>query len=328
MNQQRKEIKDFWSGKKFWILYFLSIIFYPVFIIASILIIALLIYKSVYFNSDKFKTIKNNISQYVDDCNGLNDHIEALKNTYANFNQTDYGEAEYSNISKYQYKKAMLSSTRKNKYVYDCSRSVCTNASKQPFKFICKYFNINTDERTLEEFEEVLNNFSAADEGKEKLLQKRDAIINMVSNDVPSIIRKLLPKTLDDKLGFSPIHINDVYYPVFTFRYVSSGGNSGNQFDVQMNPSMLERFIHYLSDKIKYSNSVAGQRLLMTPKLRQQIIQRDNCTCKICGNSTYKEPNLLLEVDHIIPVSKGGKTTEENLQTLCWKCNRHKGARI
>lgn len=47
-----------------------------------------------------------------------------------------------------------------------------------------------------------------------------------------------------------------------------------------------------------------------------------------CGNSTHVEPNLLLEIDHIIPVSKGGLTSEENLQTLCWKCNRAKSDKI
>ncbi|HJB68761.1 MAG TPA: HNH endonuclease [Candidatus Fournierella excrementigallinarum] len=36
----------------------------------------------------------------------------------------------------------------------------------------------------------------------------------------------------------------------------------------------------------------------------------------------------MLEIDHIIPVSKGGRTEEDNLQTLCWKCNRSKGDKI
>ena len=41
-----------------------------------------------------------------------------------------------------------------------------------------------------------------------------------------------------------------------------------------------------------------------------------------------QEPNLLLEVDHIVPVSKGGLSEPENLQTLCWRCNRTKGAKM
>lgn len=69
------------------------------------------------------------------------------------------------------------------------------------------------------------------------------------------------------------------------------------------------------------------QRNLMTTELRTQILERDNYTCQKCGNSIYKEPNLLLEIDHIIPVAKGGKTCPSNLQTLCWKCNRTKGTK-
>ena len=59
-------------------------------------------------------------------------------------------------------------------------------------------------------------------------------------------------------------------------------------------------------------------------------ITDQDCTIMacICGNSTHEEPNLLLEIDHIIPVSKGGCTVEDNLQTLCWKCNRSKSDKI
>lgn len=70
------------------------------------------------------------------------------------------------------------------------------------------------------------------------------------------------------------------------------------------------------------------QRRLATPALKEAIKMRDNYTCCECGNSIYKEPNLLLEVDHIIPISKGGKTEPDNLQTLCWKCNRAKSNKI
>ena len=36
----------------------------------------------------------------------------------------------------------------------------------------------------------------------------------------------------------------------------------------------------------------------------------------------------LLKIDHIIPVAKGGQTVEDNLQTLCWKCNRAKSDKM
>ena len=56
-------------------------------------------------------------------------------------------------------------------------------------------------------------------------------------------------------------------------------------------------------------------------KLRYQVLKRDNFKCCACGASPAKDPSAELHIDHIIPWSKGGKTTLENLQTLCSKCN-------
>ena len=81
-----------------------------------------------------------------------------------------------------------------------------------------------------------------------------------------------------------------------------------------------------LSDEMV--SQIREQMALMTQKLREYIKKRDNYTCCICGNSVEKEPNLLLEIDHIIPISKGGLTEESNLQTLCWKCNRAKSDKL
>ena len=55
--------------------------------------------------------------------------------------------------------------------------------------------------------------------------------------------------------------------------------------------------------------------------LRFKVIQRDNHKCCICGRSPATTPGLELQVDHIIPWSKGGETTMDNLQTLCRECN-------
>lgn len=60
-------------------------------------------------------------------------------------------------------------------------------------------------------------------------------------------------------------------------------------------------------------------------RLRFKVMQRDNFTCKQCGASPAKDPSVELHIDHIIPWSKGGDTTFENLQTLCLPCNLGKG---
>ena len=135
-------------------------------------------------------------------------------------------------------------------------------------------------------------------------------------------------KRFKKKLGFYDVALNDSYFPSFTFQYVSPGGNASLKCEIKMDIDNLNRFILYLSETIKFRNSVAGQRALMTSSFRKKILERDGYKCQKCGTSIDQEPHLLLEVDHIIPLSKGGTTEERNLQTLCWKCNRSKGTKI
>ena len=68
------------------------------------------------------------------------------------------------------------------------------------------------------------------------------------------------------------------------------------------------------------------QRKLMTHKLRQRIMERDNYTCQMCGK--YMPDEVGLHIDHIVPISKGGKTVESNLRVLCSKCNGHKSDKV
>ena len=119
-----------------------------------------------------------------------------------------------------------------------------------------------------------------------------------------------------------------VPYPVYDFEYVSAGGNSSQRTTVTLNTPTIDALVETLSEKIRWRKSAAGQRALMTANLRDYIKARDEHTCKQCSVSVAAEPHLLLEVDHIIPVSKGGLSTPENLQTLCWRCNRTKSNKI
>jgi hypothetical protein len=58
--------------------------------------------------------------------------------------------------------------------------------------------------------------------------------------------------------------------------------------------------------------------------LRYQILRRDRFRCRACGRSHATNPEVQLQVDHIIPWSQGGSSRVENLQTLCNRCNRGK----
>ena len=56
---------------------------------------------------------------------------------------------------------------------------------------------------------------------------------------------------------------------------------------------------------------------------RRDIIERDNSTCYICGRSC--QPNEI-HLDHIVPLSRGGSHTADNLGVTCAPCNTTKGA--
>lgn len=59
-----------------------------------------------------------------------------------------------------------------------------------------------------------------------------------------------------------------------------------------------------------------------TLSLRFNVFKRDSYRCQICGVSA--KDGARLEVDHVYPVSRGGTDDPENLQTLCFECNRGK----
>lgn len=63
-------------------------------------------------------------------------------------------------------------------------------------------------------------------------------------------------------------------------------------------------------------------------KLRAQIFERDQSTCQNCGANEETKPGVKLVLDHIVPYSKGGETTYENLQVLCRRCNINKNNKI
>ncbi len=65
--------------------------------------------------------------------------------------------------------------------------------------------------------------------------------------------------------------------------------------------------------------------MAISQSLRFEILERDNFACQWCG--AYA-PDVVLEIDHILPRSKGGTDDPFNLRTSCRDCNRGKGARV
>lgn len=67
------------------------------------------------------------------------------------------------------------------------------------------------------------------------------------------------------------------------------------------------------------------ERVKLTSGLRRIVFKRDNFKCVLCGRNAIDD-GVRLEVDHIIPLAKWGRTELNNLRLLCMECNRGKGA--
>lgn len=74
----------------------------------------------------------------------------------------------------------------------------------------------------------------------------------------------------------------------------------------------------------KTENAKYGRCPISNSK-RYDVLKRDKFQCVLCGASG-SEANL--EVDHIVPVSRGGTNDMKNLRCLCFKCNRGKQDKI
>ena len=108
-------------------------------------------------------------------------------------------------------------------------------------------------------------------------------------------------------------------------------------------PNPLQKFVRgWLRDRINDANnrSSVPSKAKNTPSkksltqkrsrsislsVRLDVLTRDGYKCVYCGRSSQQ---IDLEIDHIIPYSKGGSNQIDNLQSLCFDCNRGKGARI
>lgn len=68
-----------------------------------------------------------------------------------------------------------------------------------------------------------------------------------------------------------------------------------------------------------------GKRKTTGKRLRFAIFARDSFTCRYCGRQSDE---VKLVLDHIVPVSAGGPTNEENLVTSCEDCNQGKADKV
>lgn len=280
----------------------------------------------LYYESNDFAKIKNICADLMDSQKEFNEYIElkvasisALFGTNIVRNETIH-EDDFNYI--HPYKKTITPFTA------EVSASVFASAENSPLDYIVKYFYPNKERypEQIQKLHQLIEELETLKDAK-VIIDEYKSQIHQYLNEVPDFVMELDEDGFYSRLGFAVIN-EDTLTVDYKFSYTSGSGKAQRSFTVPMTEDTIVELIHMLESKLTMSAFKKEQRLLMTGKLRQAIKERDNYTCKICGNSIYDEPNLLLEIDHIIPVAKGGVTEESNLQTLCWKCNRTKGAKI
>ena len=283
-----------------------------------------------YFASEEFKAKKDEIAAVVSEHNEVKQYVDEIRSagtfelgSSASGRQAHL--AEFSNTSRHKYRRDRNVADYAAPNVHQCSLQVVRNAKQDPLKYLMKYFDLKPTEPNLSKVEELGDSVARLEEAITNLEEREAAITG--SLNPPKFIRKHYRDRFMKEVGveLSPV---SVPYPMYVFEYVSAGGNSGQKTQIKLNSETIDALISTMSEKIKFAKSAAGQRALMTAKLRGYIKERDDHTCQSCGVSLHDQEHLLLEVDHIIPVSKGGLSVEENLQTLCWRCNRSKSNKI
>ncbi len=82
--------------------------------------------------------------------------------------------------------------------------------------------------------------------------------------------------------------------------------------------------IKYLNKKEQRRKESLDPQRFASKTQREEILRKYKYRCVACG-VLDGEPGVTLQMDHIIPHSKGGRTTLDNLQPLCGPCNLKKG---
>lgn len=136
----------------------------------------------------------------------------------------------------------------------------------------------------------------------------KEVIESFLSQTPPDILE------MDINLPFKAFLI-DVLYRASKNKYSLDNKNDFLTMYKPIEKKIIKtRMLEIIADK-------KDNRVPISNKLKHEIWRRDDFTCQYCGRGINE---VELEIDHILPVSKGGTIAPSNLQTLCFECNRKK----
>ena len=279
-----------------------------------------------YYESSSFIKIKETCEVLMSTQREFNEYITEKAQSISKLFGTRVVRNETINNDEYNYIRPYKKTI--TPFTAEVSATVFASAENNPLEYVVKYFYPNKKlyPEQIQKLHRLVEELETLRDAKQ-IIENYKVEYQQYLGDVPDYIMENDESGFYSRLGFANVD-ESVLTVEYKFAYTSGGGMAQRSFTVPMTEENIVELIKVLESKLTAKAFAKEQRALMTKKLREYIKKRDNFTCCNCGNSTYKEPNLLLEIDHIIPVAKGGCTVEDNLQTLCWKCNRAKSDKI
>lgn len=205
-----------------------------------------------------------------------------------------------------------------------------------------RVISIDISKKRISDYEEIIDNYINENNifFAKEVEQKVEEINCWYSDEIERILNsKLFEKRKGKYLQLLDYQFNNCISNFITFNFYRSQTRYSQRnyiktpyivenlvyslvFDLEQikKKFLLLKEIDFKTSLRKYNSN--NQRKLMTRGLREKIMIRDNYTCQICGK--YMPDEVGLQIDHIIPVSKGGKSVPSNLRVLCSKCNLKK----
>lgn len=158
----------------------------------------------------------------------------------------------------------------------------------------------------------------------------RDALRDLPSSSNSDKSFLKMEQRLFDQMRIEVSSYNQPCNLYVSWSYSSPSGKKELSNGLMFNAKETRRLVRYARDvrdvAAESRRHSERERSRITPALRYDIMARDGFRCVRCGASP-SDGVTKLHVDHIVPVSKGGLSEMDNLQTLCSKCNLGKGNR-
>ena len=279
-----------------------------------------------YYESSGFLRVKESCEVLMSSQREFNEYINEKVQSISQFFGSRVVRDETIHDDEYNYIRPYKKTI--TPFTAEVSAAVFASAENNPLEYIVKYFypSKRLYPKQIRKLCQLVEELETLRDAKQ-IIENYKAEYQQYLGDVPRFVMENDEAGFYSRLGFATID-ESVLTVEYKFSYTSGGGMAQRSFTVPMTEETIAELIKVLESKLTATAFAKEQRTLMTKKLREFIKSRDNFTCCNCGNSVYIEPNLLLEIDHIIPVAKGGRTVEDNLQTLCWKCNRAKSDKM